>query len=59
MSESRLRVGELCAGYGGPTSAIEWVMGAETAWLAEIDPPQAAYVLGDMLVCVPEGVAAA
>ena len=38
MSESRLRVGELCAGYGGLTSAIEWVMGAETAWLAEIDP---------------------
>ena len=38
MSEPRLRVGELCAGYGGLTSAIEWVMGAETAWLAEIDP---------------------
>lgn len=33
-----LRVGELCAGYGGLGLAVEWVMGAETAWLAEIDP---------------------
>ena len=32
-----LRVGELCAGYGGLSIAVEWVMGAETAWLAEID----------------------
>lgn len=38
MRESRLRAGELCAGYGGLSLAIEWVMGAETAWLAEIDP---------------------
>lgn len=38
MSESRLRVGELCAGYGGLGLAVEWVMGAGTAWLAEIDP---------------------
>ena len=37
MSESRLRVGELCAGYGGLSLAVEYVMGAETAWLAEID----------------------
>ena len=36
MSESRLRVGELCAGYGGLSLAVEYVMGAETAWLAEI-----------------------
>lgn len=33
-----LRAGELCAGYGGLSIAIEWAMGAETAWLAEIDP---------------------
>lgn len=33
-----LRVGELCAGYGGLALAVEYVMGAETAWLAEIDP---------------------
>lgn len=38
MREPRLRVGELCAGYGGLGLAVEWVMGAETAWLAEIDP---------------------
>lgn len=38
MRESRLRVGELCAGYGGLSLAVEYVMGAETAWLAEIDP---------------------
>ena len=38
MSESRLRVGELCAGYGGLSLAVEYVMGAETAWLAEVDP---------------------
>ena len=38
MREPRLRVGELCAGYGGLTLAVEWAMGAETAWLAEIDP---------------------
>lgn len=38
MREPRLRVGELCAGYGGLSLAIEWVMGAETTWLAEIDP---------------------
>ena len=38
MREPRLRVGELCAGYGGLSLAVEWVMGAETAWLAEIDP---------------------
>lgn len=37
MSESRLRVGELCAGCGGLSLAVEYVMGAETAWLAEID----------------------
>ena len=33
-----LRVGELCAGYGGLSLAVEYVMGAETTWLAEIDP---------------------
>ena len=38
MCEPRLRVGELCAGYGGLSLAVEYVMGAETAWLAEIDP---------------------
>lgn len=38
MSDPRLRVGELCAGYGGLSLAVEYVMGAETAWLAEIDP---------------------
>lgn len=38
MSEPRLRVGEMCAGYGGLSLAVEYVMGAETAWLAEIDP---------------------
>lgn len=38
MCEPGLRVGELCAGYGGLSLAVEWVMGAETAWLAEIDP---------------------
>ena len=27
MSESRLRAGELCAGYGGLSVAIEWVRG--------------------------------
>lgn len=37
MSESRLRVGELCAGYGGLSLAVEYALGAETAWLAEID----------------------
>ena len=38
MREPRLRIGELCAGYGGLAIAVEYVMGAETAWLAEIDP---------------------
>ena len=38
MSEPRLRVGELCAGYGGLSLAVEYAMGAEAAWLAEIDP---------------------
>lgn len=33
-----LRAGELCAGCGGLALAVEWVMGAETAWLAEIEP---------------------
>lgn len=33
-----LRVGELCAGYGGLSLAVEYAIGAETAWLAEIDP---------------------
>lgn len=38
MREPRLRLGELCAGYGGLSLAVEYVMGAETAWLAEVDP---------------------
>lgn len=38
MSDPRLRVGELCAGYGGLSLAVEYVMGAEATWLAEIDP---------------------
>ena len=38
MREPRLRAGELCAGYGGLSLGVEYVMGAETAWLAEIDP---------------------
>ena len=38
MREPRLRLGELCAGYGGLSRAVEYVMGAETAWLAEVDP---------------------
>lgn len=38
MREPRLRAGELCAGYGGLSLAVEYALGAETAWLAEIDP---------------------
>ena len=38
MREPRLRVGELCAGYGGLSLAVEYALGAETTWLAEIDP---------------------
>ena len=35
MREPRLRVGELCAGYGGLSLAVEYALGAETTWLAE------------------------
>ena len=47
MSESRLRVGGLCAGCGGLTMLGNGVV-----------PPQAAYALDDMLACAPERSAA-
>lgn len=34
---SGLRLGELCAGYGGLGLAVEEVFGAETAWFSEFD----------------------
>ena len=32
-----LKLGELCAGYGGLGMAVEEVFGAETAWFSEFD----------------------
>ena len=34
---SKLRLGELCAGYGGLGMAVEEVFGATTAWFSEYD----------------------
>ena len=57
MREPRLRVGELCAGYGGLGLAVEWVMGAETAWLAEIErnPPPRRCLRTRSLAGQPDG----
>lgn len=35
--ERKLRLGELCAGYGGLGLAVEEVFGATTAWFSEFD----------------------
>lgn len=39
---SGLRIGSLCAGYGGLDLAVEAVLGGELAWVADNDPGAAA-----------------